>query len=153
MTIGVRLIAAGGELEFHHFQGPHTREPVLVVMSPGQAHVHFKAATRTTAGTTIIVQPREGQSIWVSDILVSGEKQAGSSITVQFTDGVNTEVMVIVDQVDAAPNFPANLNSYFRGWKDARIEIVTAGAGDGTVTIGYIHTQEALEFDVWDAER
>ena len=153
MTIGVRLIAAGGDQEFHHFPGPHTNEPVFVVMSPSEAHAHFKSATRTTAGTTIIVQPREGQAIWITDIIVSGEKQTGSSITVQFTDGTNTEVIVIVDQVDAAPNLAPTLNSYFRGWKDARVEIVTAGAGDGTVTIGYIHATEALAFDVWDAER
>ncbi len=153
MSIPVRLIAAGTELEFHHFPGPHTKEPVFVVMSPGEAHAHFKTATRTTLGTTIVVQPREGQAIWITDIIVSGEKQAGSSITVQFTDGVNTEIIMIVDQVDAAPNLAASLNSYFRGWKDARVEIVTAGAGDGTVTIGYIHAHDALAFDVWDAER
>ena len=153
MTIGVRLIAAGGETEFHHFPGPHTNDPVFIIMTPAQAHAHFKTATRTTLGTTIIVQPKVGQAIWISDIIVSGEKQASSSITVQFTDGVNTEVIAIVDQVDAAPNLSMNLNSYFRGWIDARVEIVTAGAGDGTVTIGYVHAAEALEFDQWDAER
>ena len=154
MSIPVRLIAAGGDLEFHHHPSPQApNEPVVVVYTPAQAHGHFKTVTRTTIGTTIIVQPREGQAIWISDIIVSGEKQAGSSIKVQFTDGVNTEVIVIVDQVDAAPNLSPNLNSYFRGWKDARIEIVTGGAGDGTVSIGYIHAQEALAFDVWDAER
>ncbi len=153
MTIGVRLIAAGSDQEFHHFPGPHTREPVFIVMSPGEAHAHFKTATRTTLGTTVVVQPREGQAIWITDIIVSGEKQAGSNITVQFTDGTNTEIIAIVDQVDAAPNLAMNLNSYFRGWIDARIEIVTGGAGDGTVTIGYIHAHEALAFDVWDAER
>ncbi len=153
MTIGVRLIAAGGEKEFHHVPGPHTSEPVFVVMAPAQAHAHFKTATRTTLGTTIIVQPKVGQAIWISDIIVSGEKQAGSNIKVQFTDGVNTVVIAIVDQVDAAPNLSMNLNSYFRGWIDARVEIVTAGAGDGTVTIGYVHAAEALEFDQWDAER
>ena len=153
MTIGVRLIAAGTELEFHHFPGPHTNEPVFVMMTPSQAHAHFKTATRTTTGTTIIVQPRPGQAIWISDILVSGEKQAGSNITIQFTDGTNTEIIAIVDQVDAAPNLSMNLNSYFRGWIDARVEIITGGAGDGTVTIGYVHAADALEFDQWDAER
>ena len=151
MTIGVRLIAAGSDREFHHFPGPHTNEPVMMVMSPGQAH--SKTATRTSTGTTIIVQPKIGQAIWISDILVSGEKQAGSNITVQFTDGVNTEIIAIVDQVDAAPNLSMNLSAYFRGWIDARVEIVTGGAGDGTVTIGYIHAIEALSFTDWDSER
>ncbi len=153
MTVNVRLLAAGGDEEFHHFPGPHTNEPVFIVMTPSEAHGHFKTATRTTTGTTIIVQPKEGQAIWISDIIVSGEKQTGSNITVQFTDGTNTEIIAIVDQVDAAPNLSMNLSSYFRGWVDARIELITGGAGDGTVTIGYIHAHEALKFDVWDAER
>ena len=152
MTIGVRLIAAGGELEFHHFPGPHTREPVLIVMSPAQAHGLFKAVTRTTAGTTIVVQPKQGQSVWITDILISGEKQAGSDATLQFTDGVDTKVIFISNQVDVPPAVNAGLQSYLKGWKDARIELVTGGAGDATVTIGYLHSALALNFSQWDAQ-
>lgn len=153
MSIGVRLLARGSEKEFHHFPSPFGREPVLIVMSPAQAHGQFKRATLTAANTAIIVQPRAGQSIWVTDILISGEKQAGSSVTVQFTDGSNTEIMVIGDQVDASPTMAANLQAYFRGWKDARVEMVTAGAGDATVTIGYIHSVDALTYSDWSAQR
>lgn len=153
MSISVRLVARGGEAELHFWPSPGTNEPTLVVLTPGQAHGHFKTATRTTAGTTIIVQPKPGLSIQVTDIIVSGEKQAGSSVSVQFTDGGDTEVMIKVDQVDSSPNLAPNLQSYFRGWKDARVEIVTAGAGDGTVTVGYIHSNAALTYAEWDAER
>ena len=148
-----RLLARGSDEEFHHFPSPVTGEPTLVVMSPSQAHGHFKSATRTTTGTTIIAQPRPGLSLMVTDIIVSGEKQAGSDITVQFEDGTNTEILVIINQVDSSPNLSPNLNSYFRGWKDARVELVTGGAGDGTVTIGYVHSKDALTFAEWDAER
>lgn len=149
----VRLIASGGNREFHHFPSPATEEPVLIVMSPAQAHGQFKTATLTAADTVVIAQPKSGQSIWVTDIIVSGEKQAGSDITVQFTDGANSEVLVVIDQVDSSPNLSPNLNAYFRGWKDARLELITSGAGDATVTIGYIHSKDALEYAAWDAER
>ena len=154
MTLKVRLVAVGGNRELHYEENPYSEGgPVLVIMTPAQAHGHFQPATRTTLGTTIIVAPRPGRSLAITDILISGEKQAGSDVTVQFTDGVNTEIIVVTDQVDASPTLPGNLTSYFRGWKDARVEMVTGGAGDATVTIGYIHSREALTYDEWDSER
>lgn len=153
MAIAVRFIAAGANKEFHHEPSPFGGQPTLLVMSPAQAHGQFKAATRTTAGTTVIVQPKAGGSVIVTDILVSGEKQAGSDVTIQFTDGVNTEIMIVSDQVDATPTIAANLQSYFRGWRDARVELVTGGAGDATVTIGYFHSPDSQTFSEWDAER
>lgn len=153
MSLNVRWLARGGEEELHVFPSPVTREPVLIVMSPAQAHGHFKTATLTTADTVIVVQPRSGLSIWVTDILVSGEKQAGSDVTVQFNDGSDTAIMAILDQVDASPTFPGNLTAYFRGWKDARVEMITSGAGDATVTIGYIHSKDAPTYAEWNAER
>ena len=153
MAIPIRLLAAGGEQEFHHHPGPGEDEPVLIVMSPAEAHGHFKSATLTAANTAIVVQPKPGKSIWITDIIVSGEKQAASDITVQFTDGSDTEVIVVIDQVDSSPNLAMNLTAYFRGWKDARVEMVTSGAGDATVTIGYIHSVDAPGYDEWAAKR
>lgn len=155
MTLGVRLLASGGKQELHYEENPFVVEdgPILMVMNPAHYHGHFKTATRTTTGTTIIVTPKPGISIVVTDILISGEKQAGSNVTLQFTDGVNTEVIVIADQVDATPTLAAGLNAYFHGWKDARVEVVTGGAGDATVTIGYMHSHRGLTYSEWDAER
>ena len=151
--ISVRLLGRGGSEELHVVPSPATKEPTLVVQSPAQAHGLFKTATRTTTGTTIVVAPRSGLSLAVTDIIISGEKQAGSDITVQFTDGTDTVIMVIIDQVDSSPNLSMNLSSYFYGWADARVEVVTGGAGDATVTIGYIHVKDDLTFSEWDAKR
>ncbi len=153
MSIDVRLLGRGGTAELHVFPGPVTKEPTLIVMSPAQAHGHFKTATLTAANTVIVVQPKAGLSIWVTDILVSGEKQAGSAITIQFYDGTDTEVVVIIDQVDSSPNLSMNLTSYFRGWKNARVEMITSGAGDATVTIGYIHSVDTPTYAEWNDER
>jgi len=122
-------------------------------MSPAQAHGHWRAATRTTAGTTTIVPLKPGFAIVITDILISGEKQASSDVTIQFTDGTNTEVVVVADQADAVPTLVANLQAWFRGWKDARIELITSGAGDATATIGYIFEKNPQTYAEWDAER
>lgn len=151
--IKVKLTARGSNAELHYVSSPFTNEPTLVVISPAQAHGQFKSATRTTTGTTIIVTPRPGLSIAVTDILISGEKQPGSDVTLQFTDGVDTVIMFIANQVDVPPSVNSNLTSYFYGWADARIEMITGGSGDATVTIGYIHTNKELTFAEWDALR
>ncbi len=128
MSLNVRLLGRGGKAELHVFPSPVTREPVLITMSPAQAHGHFKTTTLTSANTAIIVQPKPGLSIWVTDVIISGEKQAGSDCIVQFTDGVNTEIIIQAFQVTVPPNLAGNFQTYFRGWKDARVEMVTSGA-------------------------
>lgn len=151
--LNVRWLASGGNKEFHHVPSPSTGLPTLVILTPAQAHGQFKSSTRTTAGTTIIVEPRPGLSLAVTDILLSGEKQPNSDLTIQFTDGTNTVIIFVSNQVDVPPSVDANLTSYFYGWTDARIEMITSGTGDATVTIGYIHTQRDLTFSEWDALR
>ena len=151
--IFTRALARGTEQEFHWQPSPVTEEPVQIIMTPAQAHGHFKTASLTAANTVIIVQPKPGLSIWVTDVLVTGESQASSTATIQFTDGSNTEIIIVAFQVKTPPQMNANLQTYFRGWKDARVELVTSGAADATATIGYIHSLAAPSFSEWNAER
>ena len=153
MTLGVRILGRGSQAEVQVHPNPSSGQPSLVIMTPAQAHGHWRAATRTTAGTTVIIPAKPGRAIVITDIIVSGEKQAASSATIQFTDDTATEVVIVADQVDATPTLSANLQAWFRGWVDARIELVTAGAGDVTVTIGYIHERNPQSYAEWDAER
>ena len=148
-----RTLASGTEKEFHWHESPTTGLPTYITMSPSQAHGHFKTATLTSANTVVIVQPKPGLSVWVTDIIVTGESQASSTATIQFTDGSDTVIMIVAFQVKEPPQVNANLQSYFKGWKDARVELVTSGAADATATIGYIHSVDAPSFAEWDAER
>ena len=59
----------------------------LVAVSPDKLYSNFRSATRTTAGTTAIVTPRSGEAIALTDLIISGEKKAGT-LTIQFADGV-----------------------------------------------------------------
>ncbi len=126
---------------------------VPIVVTPGTVFGTFKAVTRTTAGTTVVTDPDPGGSIIVTWIVVSGEKQAGSDVTVQFTDDSNVVVLMIGNQVDAPPNLAIGFTSRVQGWEDARVDMVTSGAGDATVSVGYIKIPRSIPFAEWDALR
>jgi hypothetical protein len=126
---------------------------VLGMATLPQAHGVFKSATRTEAGTTIIATPRLNQSILLTDLLISGEKQAGSTVTVRFTDGTYTVDIFVASQVDAPPQIAIPLSGRWQGWKNARLEVVTSGAADATVAIGYMKVPTGLPYEEWDSLR
>ncbi len=144
----LRTITAGGSPEKVTGTGIG-----LVTASVGFAFGTFKAATRTTAGTTTLTEPDPGGSIVVTWIAVSGEKQAGSSVEVRFTDGTNIVTIVLISQIDAPPNFPISFPSRVQGWQDAQIDMITSGAGDATISVGYIKIPEGIPFAEWDSFR
>ena len=126
---------------------------VPIVTTPGVAFGTFKAVTRTTAGTTEIVAPDPGGSIIITWVAASGEKQAGSAVTIRFTDGTNNVDLMVIDQVDAPPNLAIAFSSRVQGWQDARVDLITSGAGDATVSIGYVKIPVSIPFAEWDALR
>ena len=128
-------------------------ESGLIVANVGTAFGTFKAATRTTLGTTTIATPDPGGSIVVTWIAVSGEKQAGSTVEVQFTDGSDTVTLMLMSQVDAPPNLAISFPSRVQGWQDAQIDMITSGAGDATVSIGYFKVPVGIPFAEWDGLR
>ena len=128
-------------------------EVALLTVSPRLVFGTFKAVTRTTAGTTEVTRPDPGGSIIITWIAVSGERQAGSDVTIQFTDGTNNVNLMVIDQVDAPPNLTLAFSSRVQGWQDGRVDMITSGAGDATVAIGYIKIPKSMPFAEWDALR
>jgi len=135
------------------FQPAKTEDEILITSDFVRAFGVFRAAARITAGTTTIVTPPASGSILLTDLMISGEKQAGSTTSVQFTDGTDTVTIFLASQVDAPPQIAIPFAGRFQGWKDAQIDMVTSGAGDATVTIGYVKVPNGLPFDEWDAYR
>ena len=116
----------------------------------------FKASTRATAGTTIIVQPSSGESIVLTDLIVTAEKRGGGGIlTVRFTDGTNTVNIAVVNIVDAPANFAIPFAGKWQGWLDARIEMVTDQNFATTVSCGYrkVSSKYTFLYAEWDAQR
>jgi len=128
-------------------------DPILITESLRVSHGVFATANRTTAGTTIIASPALGQEIVLTDLIISADRVNGSSTTIQFTDGVDTEVIMKITTTDAPANIAVPFNGNWRGWKDARIEMVTVNSVDSTVALGYYKVSEGISFSEWDSKR
>jgi len=128
-------------------------QSVLVAASPQSVHGTFKSATRATAGTTTITTPTANGSLLITDILISGEKANAATTEVRFTDGTNTVTLFLTQQVDFAANLGVAFQGRVQGWRDARIDMITAGTQDVTVLVCYTKVPEGLPFAEWDALR
>lgn len=133
--------------------GKHTH---LVTEDHSRVSTQFKAATITSASTATVVAPPAGNALVLTDLIVSAEKVAGGSITVQFTDGTNTIVIFKASLVDAPVAIAMPFAGRWRGWKDAKIDMVGVGTNiDADVSIGYYFIKGAgvLAFNQWDKLR
>lgn len=125
----------------------------LSVIDPNSVFGQFKAANRTSAGTTIITEPRLGGSVGLTDLIISADRVNSATVTVRFTDGTNTINLYRGITTDAPINIAVPIGGRFRGWANARIELVTTGIVDASVTLGYIKYSEGLQFASWDKLR
>ena len=75
-------------------------------------------------------------------------------MTVQFTDGVNTETVFSAELTNEAVNLSVPVAEGWRGWMDARLEVVLSGADTVVnVTSAYIKVTGAITFSEWDGLR
>jgi len=127
---------------------------VLVTTTTDKQYSYFKSEIRTTAGTTVVVQPQSGEAISLTDILISAEKAAGM-LLIQFTDGVQTVILFGIALTDAPASFGVPLAGRWLGWRDARLEMVTDADFNALVAVGYtkIPSNHTLSYAEWDAER
>lgn len=136
--------------------GPHTH---LVVEDHSRVATQFKASTHSTATTSIVATPPPGQAIVLTDLLISSEKKQGGgtgTITLQFEDGTNTVIIFVASVEDSPVNMGIPFAGRWRGWQDARFEMITSAATDSTVSIGYYFLsgkEQVLSFTDWDAQR
>jgi len=128
-------------------------ERTLAVTTLPQSHGVFKAVSRTSAGTTTITTPETNGSVQVTDIVLSADKVNGASVELRFTDGTNTETLFIVNVTDAPAILAINALARLRGWRDARVDLVTVGNVNAYVTTGYIKHIDALDYSEWDEKR
>ena len=158
MAIKTTLVNdSSGSLETIHYfttkPGVDSDPSVMVVAPVAGVHGTFTSQTRTGAGTSTLTTPVTGGSLILTDLLISGEKQAGSSVEVRFTDGSATETIFLISQVDVPAQVAIPFAGRFQGWRNARVDMITAGTADATVTIGYTKLPVGLVFAEWDALR
>jgi hypothetical protein len=115
----------------------------------------FKSASRSTTGTSIVCEPIPRSSLLLTDLIVTTDRVALSTVTVRFTDGVNTENIITANTNDAPINFAIAFNGRWQGWKDARVELVTVNNVTVTAACGYMKmgVNHTLEYAEWTSER
>jgi hypothetical protein len=149
-----RLIDPKSGKDYHTYTG-YDDAPVLVTTSHAAHDGHFAAVTLASAGTQTIVEAKSKQGIVLTDLIISGEKVNGGSITIQFTDAVNTVNIFIATVTDAPVALAIPFAGRWVGWQACDIKVVTVGNIDGSVSVGYFRTPESktMAYAKWDAER
>jgi len=136
-----------------HNEAEHGLHTHLLTMGPGQAHGLFKAVSGTAAATTTITSPDNGGRIAITDIMLSAEKKNTGTIELRFTDGAETITIFKAILTDAPIAIAQAMAGLWRGWKDARLEVVTVQDFTYTVACGYIKENDGLAYSDWDARR
>ena len=129
--------------------------PMLCVVQAGQLQGVFRTSSITTPTTTTVVSAPALGSLLLTDVVISADKVNNTTLTVQFTDGVDTAIIIAPDTINEAVNLSWSPAGRIQGWQDARIDVVTGGAGTPAVTIllGYIKMPIGVPFAEWDALR
>ena len=153
MSAPVFLETIEGVLLHTEKVGPHTH---LVVEDHSRVATQFRSVANTGAETQIAVTPPEGTAIVITDVILGAEKAASGSVTVQFTQGSDTVIVFKISTVQNPVSLHIPFAGRWRGWKDARIDVVTAGGNsDSDVSVGYyiLRGEGVLSFTDWDAQR
>ena len=141
--------ASGQELYIAQQNG----DKILITHTHAQVDGVFKAATRSSAGTSIITEPDADGCIVLTDIMVTSDRVAASSFTVQFTDGTETIKIISGNANDAPVNLSTSFAGAWKGWRNARLELITVGNVTATVACGYFKLHDSMLYSEWDALR
>ena len=125
------------------------------ITTHGAQEGHFKAVTRSSAGTSTIVEPTGNNGIVLTDLIITSDKVQSATLTVSFTDGTNTITIAGADVTDAPCNIAIPFAGLWEGWQGAQIDLVTVGNVTTTVAIGYYHitADYAKPYAEWNALR
>ncbi len=130
-------------------------EPILITQPIHTFEGVFKTTTHTVAGTSTVAEPLPKSSLLLTDLVLTTDKVALSTVTISFTDGVNTINILTANTSDAPVNLSIPFAGRWQGWKDAKIELTTVNNVTATVACGYMKIEEkyTLAFDDWDSRR
>lgn len=132
-----------------------SNKKTLITQTHAQVAGVFKSKTLNAAGTIIVAEPVSEGCVVLTDLILTSDKTNGSTITVRFTDGTNTIPIVVADITDAPCNIATSFAGYWRGWRNARLELLIAGGVNPTATlaVGYFKLHHSMLYDEWDSLR
>jgi len=134
-----------------------TGDCTLIAESLTRLNAKWRSGINNAAETIDVVTPKPGESIFITDVLLtSSKKVANSTIILQFYDGTNTEKIMEIEGETAPVEFSHAFAGGLSGWKDAILQVITDQAAMYVVTlVGYIKVSESLTktYSEWDTER
>jgi len=136
MPIKSRLISPDDGRDYHYHIGPQG-EPILITQSHGSLAGTFATKTFTAANTYNLIAQKGDKGIVLTDMIVTTEKRTSGSVTLNMTDGVNTEVIYSGVCNDAPINLAIAFAGHWAGWRGTYLDIVVAAATVGSVSVGY----------------
>jgi hypothetical protein len=141
---------SGQALDTHLGVDGHT---CLITESNFRLIGSFKTATYNNETATLVTPLIDG-SIQLTDIIVTSEKKLLGIVTVQFTDGVNT-VIIMKAEADSPIQIAHGFQGHWHGWRDAYIQVIVSAAFDVTVALGYVRVPKELTitYNAWNALR
>jgi|DEB0MinimDraft_4_1074332.scaffolds.fasta_scaffold00120_22 predicted protein tyrosine phosphatase len=122
-------------------------EVFLVSTNAMQTHGTYTNVQRSSAGTTTVTTPISGGCIQITDLVLNTEKRTGGSVEIQFTDGTNSITVFKVFCNDAPANIVLPVVGKFRGWVNARLDMVVTGATDCSATLGYVKLPTGASYE------
>lgn len=151
--IKANLIASRNGKELHTYDG-YDGLPVLVTTTHAQHEGKFASVT-LAEGTQTVVEARGEEGIVLTDILISVEKVQSGTVTIQFTDAVNTISIFLISLTTLPVNLAVPLQGLWAGWQGCDIKTVSAQTVVGSVSVGYYRTPKAktMAYAEWDASR
>lgn len=148
------LIAGRDGKEIQSYDG-YDSDPVIVTTTYGAHRGNFVAETRSSAGTTAVIDASGNDGIVLTDLILTTDKVQSATVTVNITDGVNTVAVVATDVSDAPCNIAIAFAGHWQTWQGARVDLVTVNAVTTTLALGYFRILEdtTLSYAAWNALR
>ena len=129
--------------------------PTLMIERYAAIYGNFKSQVIAAADTYDVIDVDSNEAIILTDLIISAEKKNAGTITIQFTDGVETEAFYLGTTTDAPINVGISFQGHWQGWKGASLQVVTSQAIAGNISIGYFKVPQSktLTYSEWDARR
>lgn len=130
-------------------------DKVLISQTHAQVAGRFTAKTLIAPGTVIVAEPDADGCIVLTDFILTSDRTQSSAITVQWTDDVESIVLIEADITDAPVHLATSFSGYIQGWRNSRIELIITGGINPTATlaIGYFKLHNSMLYGEWDSLR
>jgi len=132
-------------------------DTVLITENCSMINSRWNYVANLGAVTGIGADCRPMEAIMLTGIIVSSKiKVVGGTITLQFSDGTNTEICLVMETEEKTFEWTYAFLHGLKGWKGADFQVVTSAAGhDVSTLVTYVRLTGDLvkKHDEWKAEK